>query len=173
MNNTEKRLRNAGLGTEIDNGYIALANTSSICVGVFEDGFCDCAKTDTLKNKVIKALDTKEPAAEYRARPENKERKKKWSAEYYTRPGVKEKTRERQLKRLYGLTLLQYNQMLEKQYGRCKICGKTEERKSLHVDHDHETGRVRGLLCDDCNKALGFFHDDLALLYNAVDYLEG
>ncbi len=54
--------------------------------------------------------------------------------------------------------------------GRCEICGATVK---LVVDHSHRSGRVRGLLCDRCNRGLGFFVDDITLLWRAVDYLLG
>ncbi len=59
------------------------------------------------------------------------------------------------------------------QGGGCAICGKRPGKVSLHVDHDHETGEVRGLLCVGCNNALGQFRDDLELLARASDYLVG
>ncbi|MCA1845042.1 MAG: endonuclease VII domain-containing protein [Actinobacteria bacterium] len=55
---------------------------------------------------------------------------------------------------------------------RCAICGRPPRPDiSLHVDHEHETGRVRGLLCFPCNNALGLMHEDIALLWRAADYL--
>jgi hypothetical protein len=75
----------------------------------------------------------------------------------------------------YGLTLEQYDMMLEKQNGVCAICGKGgshSHHKNLCIDHDHETGEVRGLLCDLCNKGIGCLKDDLDLLKSAVLYLE-
>jgi hypothetical protein len=56
----------------------------------------------------------------------------------------------------------------EQQNGLCAICGLPEE----HVDHDHVTGQVRGLLCAGCNKGLGFFRDSPQLLRQAAEYLE-
>ena len=62
------------------------------------------------------------------------------------------KTRARRLMTLYGITLAQYASMLKRQGGRCAICGRPPKRRNLDVDHDHATGRVRGLLCFNCNK---------------------
>ena len=78
------------------------------------------------------------------------------------------------LKRAYGLTLADYDVMLEAQGNRCVICGKTpeEEGERLSVDHDHETGRVRGLLCDDCNRAIGMLGESTQRLRSAANYLE-
>lgn len=62
-----------------------------------------------------------------------------------------------------------YGKMLLEQRGRCAICNK--ESIKLFIDHDHGTGKVRGLLCRSCNMALGFLRDDVAALKNAIDYL--
>ena len=70
---------------------------------------------------------------------------------------VRESERRHQLRR-YGLTIEQYDQMVEDQDGCCAICGGEVDR--LRVDHDHETGGVRGLLCHGCNTALGLMADD-------------
>lgn len=76
------------------------------------------------------------------------------------------------LKNKYGLSLEGYEQLFEKQNGLCAICGKREEQnKLLAVDHCHETGKVRGLLCSMCNTAIGKLNDDPKLLLKAVDYL--
>lgn len=76
----------------------------------------------------------------------------------------------------YGLTDEQYQAMLEKQEGRCSICGTAPKSPAtkyvLHVDHDHETGHIRGLLCPHCNHGLGKFKDSVELLQKAIDYLK-
>lgn len=73
----------------------------------------------------------------------------------------------------YGITLKEYDEMLESQGNACAICGKTPEEngKRLYVDHNHKTGKVRGLLCANCNKALGFFQDNPELCRLAMLYL--
>lgn len=83
-----------------------------------------------------------------------------------------------QLKTLYGLTVEQYKRMFEIQGGACAICAKPEttRRKDgtiipLQVDHDHQTGAVRALLCQSCNQGLGHFKDDVALMSLAINYL--
>lgn len=83
--------------------------------------------------------------------------------------------RRKELNRLYGLTLDAYDRMVAQQGGRCAICGSPEadgKWKRFHVDHDHETGRVRALLCNGCNRGLGFFQDKPEALRAAADYLE-
>lgn len=64
--------------------------------------------------------------------------------------------------------------MLEAQEGVCAICGKPETKpnaKYLAVDHNHETGVIRGLLCNNCNRALGLLGDNVETLQNAINYL--
>lgn len=75
----------------------------------------------------------------------------------------------------YGLTSEQLNELENKQDHKCAICKKTNMkegvRKRLCVDHDHQTGRVRGLLCDSCNRGIGLLKDDPDLLEVALQYL--
>lgn len=79
--------------------------------------------------------------------------------------------------RRYGLTYQEYRALIERQGGVCALCGQEWRgwggKSGLHVDHCHQTGQVRGLLCGDCNTALGRFGDDPAILRRAADYLEG
>jgi hypothetical protein len=81
--------------------------------------------------------------------------------------------REMHYRQRYGINIEQYDKMLQEQEGCCKICKipHTSLRKRMAVDHCHSTGKVRGLLCDSCNKGLGHFKDDLELLSKAIDYL--
>ena len=81
--------------------------------------------------------------------------------------------RRSHLKRKFGLTVEQYDAMLAAQGGVCAICGRPpRDDISLHVDHDHETGQVRGLIDFRCNNALGDFDDDAARLAAAIRYLD-
>jgi len=68
----------------------------------------------------------------------------------------------------YGMTLEQFEEMVIRQNRQCLFC---KEIKRLSVDHDHKTGKVRGLLCTECNLALGLFKDSQETLQRAVDYL--
>lgn len=85
--------------------------------------------------------------------------------------------RQEHLKERYGITMEQYGLLLAKQGGGCAICGRTQtwvtKKGSLSVDHDHQTGKIRGLLCHPCNRALGFFREDPDLIQHALDYLRG
>jgi len=75
--------------------------------------------------------------------------------------------------RKYGITLSNYDEMLNKQHGVCRICGEIPSgRFSLSVDHNHETGKVRGLLCGKCNFAIGLMRDNPDLLRKSAQYLE-
>lgn len=71
----------------------------------------------------------------------------------------------------YGISLKEYNQMLVDQLNRCAIC-EVPFTKSPHVDHNHETGEVRGLLCGPCNTGLGMFKDSISNLLHAIKYLQ-
>ena len=80
--------------------------------------------------------------------------------------------RPNKLKRIYGLTMQEFNDMLEEQDNKCAICGKQHLAvATLCVDHNHETGHVRGLLCNQCNTSLGLLKDNISFLAGAIIYL--
>lgn len=113
------------------------------------------------------------------------------SREYASRPEVVARRRERDgdetalarqrirsKERDYGISRDEFVAMVEAQRGLCAICDQPERTRGnsgnirpLSVDHDHETGFIRGLLCNRCNRALGLFLDDLGLVEAARDYL--
>lgn len=82
------------------------------------------------------------------------------------------------LQRRFGISLDEYIKMAIAQHNKCAICGDEEKEvrngtpKNLAVDHDHATGKVRGLLCTACNQGIGKFKDDPQILKNAISYLE-
>jgi hypothetical protein len=80
---------------------------------------------------------------------------------------------DKHLMRRFGLTREDYLKILDQQNGRCACCGTLEPggRGSFHVDHNHVTGEIRGLLCRRCNNAIGQFEDSAELLKAAIDYL--
>ena len=96
------------------------------------------------------------------------------SCEYF-KPHNKlfEDRRDGIIRRQYGITLSEYDDMLKAQDYKCAICGNEDEveGKRLAIDHCHSEGRVRGLLCGKCNRALGLFYDNIDLLEKAKDYL--
>ena len=81
--------------------------------------------------------------------------------------------RDKQLQRDYGITLIAYEAMLQDQGGGCAVCGRRPGTRSLHVDHNHETGQVRGLLCSQCNHALGLLSEDVLRIMELAEYLKG
>lgn len=79
----------------------------------------------------------------------------------------------------YGISLIEFNKLLDEQHNLCAVCGRPETAKhksgklmKLAVDHDHKTGQVRGLLCYNCNSGIGRFKDDPDRLRRAANYLE-
>lgn len=85
--------------------------------------------------------------------------------------------RQRNIKTIFGLSEADYEYLMQKQGGVCAICGKPEtarlrgKTKRLAIDHCHETGRIRGLLCSMCNRALGCFRNDIDILMKAASYV--
>jgi hypothetical protein len=81
------------------------------------------------------------------------------------------------LMRMYGIDLNKYNELLISQNYKCAICqenpnGWNGQSGRFDVDHDHKTGKVRGLLCSSCNTSLGKFKDDISILKRAINYLK-
>ncbi len=102
--------------------------------------------------------------------------KKKHSDLYYERhkPAINAKEQNRKLKSRYGITMEDYERMVLEQEGKCGICETSEpggRGKRFHVDHDHETGEVRGLLCWICNKHLGII-ENKQFMEAAMKWLE-
>jgi hypothetical protein len=88
-------------------------------------------------------------------------------------PAGRRRERNGHLKRKYGITVEEYDSMLSAQGGRCAICRREPHPTiSLHVDHDHALGHLRGLTCFDCNAGLGKFRDSRELLVAAMTYLD-
>lgn len=106
---------------------------------------------------------------------ENKEEVNKRHKIYNAKPENIDKERERVWKSrgIIGMTRKRYDDMLKEQNGNCSICGrnKKEFKVMLGVDHNHDTGEVRGLLCHKCNTAIGGLEDNIDLLLSAVSYL--
>ena len=85
----------------------------------------------------------------------------------------KKELKSKELLRKYGIYADQYDRMVENQNNQCKICGTDEPRGigGWKVDHCHSTGKVRGLLCNNCNLGLGYFKDNIKSLEAAIQYL--
>lgn len=126
-------------------------------------------------------------------RSKNREKYNAWNRQYrkdhpglhrrrllmYSKEELKAKQRAATMKHKYGITIEEHEVMLAKQDGACKICRsktanwKTPSRRDTFcVDHDHATGKVRGLLCVTCNTGLGGFRDSIQNLKSAILYLE-
>ena len=94
------------------------------------------------------------------------------------RASTPERFRRTQYKRRYGITLEQFHEMIDAQGGRCAICcdlfkPAKKTKLTIHVDHCHQTMKVRGILCAKCNVALGLFSDSAERLQAAINYLKG
>lgn len=114
-------------------------------------------------------------AANRRWRAEHRERtnflNRRWRAQNKERDVEAQRARNRKhVLAQYGLSPADYADLLESQHGTCAIC-KGKPEGNLHIDHCHETGRVRGLLCGSCNRAIGLLREDQALLAAAAEYL--
>jgi hypothetical protein len=96
---------------------------------------------------------------------------------YHKDPAYKARKLEeafaRRMRRDYGISASEYLALFERQKGACALCEEVVSHRRLCVDHDHQTGRVRGLLCIQCNSALGTFGDTADGLKKAIEYLEG
>jgi hypothetical protein len=104
---------------------------------------------------------------------EHKIERKNWQEQYNLehQDEIKKWQKEHHLKNKYKLTIEQYNELLIKQNNKCAICGETFIT-TPHIDHDHITGKVRGLLCKKHNLLLGNANDNINILNNAIKYLE-
>jgi hypothetical protein len=100
--------------------------------------------------------------------------KNTWARDYKNNTEEGRKlARERHLKDKYNLSLAGYDYIWDQQGGVCRICGGTnKDGRRLSVDHDHTTNKIRGLLCDPCNRGIGLLGDDPSTLRKAADYIE-
>jgi Recombination endonuclease VII len=107
----------------------------------------------------------------------NKVTELKRNKDYYQEVGKQKKLeayperRKRILKSRYGITPEEFEIMLVKQNNTCAICEQSYHL-TMHIDHCHTTKKIRGLLCNNCNRGLGHFKDNSVLLKNAINYLE-
>lgn len=114
----------------------------------------------------------------WHSRPENIERRREARRQRDLANPERAFARKRKsyLKKAFGISPEQYDEMLAEQGGVCAICGTSDPGRGgayFHVDHCHTTSKIRGLLCNRCNAGLGYFKDDTSRLQSAVAYLEG
>lgn len=89
----------------------------------------------------------------------------------------REQARRANIRKMFGISPEQYLELFEQNGGRCEICSveialKNGSGRSACLDHDHQTGKLRGFLCSHCNRGIGGLRDDVNLLRKAIDYLE-
>jgi hypothetical protein len=118
----------------------------------------------------------KENASQKRWRVENPEKVRDYHRKW--REKNPDTLHDYHLRRAYGITLAEYHVRLAAQGGGCAICGETDPakhrgRRYFHVDHDHDSGVIRGILCGQCNTAIGMLKDSSILAQAAVQYLAG
>lgn len=103
----------------------------------------------------------------------NREKMRQYAKVYWSLPENKEKGRRAWFKRAYGISVEEYEALVFIQKGSCAICKRPcKTNKALSVDHDHKTGKIRGLLCQACNSALGFMEDSIDNIENMIKYLK-
>lgn len=108
--------------------------------------------------------------------PENREKRKLRQKIYRNnhlqrRRGIENNS---QFLHRYGITKFDVEKILKKQRYKCKICGKIKPdlKQLFHLDHNHKNIKIRGILCPNCNKGLGFFQDNISLLQKGIEYLK-
>ena len=111
-------------------------------------------------------------AAQRRYKDKHREHTRIKNAEY--REKYPELQRKTYYQREYGITISDFDDMYIEQGGCCAICGKhqSELNLRLNIDHCHKTGKIRGLLCGNCNTSLGLLKENIGVLNNAIKYLK-
>lgn len=155
-----------------------------------KDGLCTECKVCAVKNSTR----ARKKVTEIHGIDELRRRRSKEARDYYAkykhlpdfvkkRRSSPENHRKTHLKKMYNMSLDDYEKMLLECHGVCSICKKPETSKPtvlkstkltrlLVVDHNHETGKIRGLLCDKCNRGLGYFKENIINLKEAIKYLK-
>ena len=125
--------------------------------------------------KYREAHKEQEAARRKKYREDHREKDEAWKRKYYEthKKQISAWKRKYDLKMKYGIDSNQYENLLIIQEHKCAICGThCQNNKLFHIDHDHKTKTVRGLLCARCNLGIGLFHDDVKLLKDVIQYLE-
>ena len=157
-------------GKQCQNGHIAQRITKNRgqcfdCVAAHARRFRE-QNTETMKR-----FNAARREPEYQEKQRTIKRKR-----YAESPEYRELIRDRGLRRLYKITAEEYDKRFLAQKGKCQICKKTTkelgQKRKLAVDHDHKSGAIRGLLCSQCNQAIGKLNDSPELCEIAATYLE-
>lgn len=138
---------------------------------------------EDIKTKVCSKCKEDKPLSEYHKRANRPCGVKSQCKECYKNYPAKLKRRDNYMReydlfKSYKISLEEYEKMLKQQNNCCKICNinigtlHNKRKKNFCVDHCHSTGKIRGLLCDSCNKGIGFFNDNTSLLEKAILYLK-
>lgn len=135
----------------------------------FWNCLCDCGNVATIQGHYLKSGRTKSCGC-YQKETARATRLKHGRSDKTD----KAYTREMHIKRKYGLSIQQYNEMFEEQNGLCAICSYKfgQKQGDCYVDHCHTTKIVRGLLCQNCNSAIGYARDNPDILIKASKYVE-
>ena len=121
-----------------------------------------------MRAKYARSDEEKARKKAYKSTPEVRAKARAYHLEYLARPETKARARERE----YGIPEFEQKELLASQGGRCPIClAVLKLDRETHLDHDHETKRVRGFLCGACNRAIGLLKDSPGRLDRAAAYL--
>lgn len=102
----------------------------------------------------------------------NRQRRERYANDTDHRDSYRAYNRARFRQYKYGITYEEFHAMIDAQDNVCSICKKSNGRQVLYVDHDHKTGRIRGLLCHTCNTFLGRIDDSIETLEYMIEYLD-
>lgn len=153
-------------GVPCRNGHVRIRRVS--------DGHClDCDKAYQKRKRKNRPDDVSRMRADYYKK--NRQRILEQNKKSYSKPECKSVRRNTELKKKYGITSEEYLLMLDIQGNVCAICRGPQMNKRtdyFDVDHCHKTGKVRGLLCTNCNQGIGKFQDNKELMLHAYNYLE-
>lgn len=108
-------------------------------------------------------------------RKNNREKSRESNRKSHSKPSYKHRKRELYYQSTYGISINEYDKTLLNQNDKCVICGYMKilnHRNHLYIDYDHKTNKVRGILCDNCNKGLGHFKDSVDIMKHAIKYLQ-
>ena len=142
-----------------------------------KDGFCECCKECSLKKHKLYYIKNKdELVIKVKKYYQNhKKEKKEYDKIYQIKNEAKRSEQKKwyHLKKTYKITERQYNDMFNKQSGYCAICGTHQSKlnHTLHIDHNHKTKKIRGLLCYKCNHALGLINESPKLCDKLKQYI--